>query len=162
VIRAVVDVLIGVLFAVGLVVSGMTQPGKVVGFLDVTGAWDPSLALVMMGALLVHGLVLWGTRGIAKPALDPQFRAAAPGRIDAPLVLGSALFGVGWGLAGYCPGPALVGALAGPGALTFTASMLGAMALHAALARRRGGTSPAPEEASAPPAATDAAAPTPT
>jgi uncharacterized membrane protein YedE/YeeE len=141
VIRAVLDVLIGALFAVGLVVSGMTQPGKVVHFLDVTGAWDPSLALVMVGALLVHGLVLWGTRGLARPALDAQFRAPARGRIDAPLVLGSALFGVGWGLAGYCPGPALVGAVAGPAALTFTASMLGGMALQGVFARRaRGAT----------------------
>lgn len=159
-IRALVDVLIGALFAVGLVVSGMTQPGKVVGFLDVTGAWDPSLALVMMGALLVHGLVLWGTRGATTPALEQRFREPPAGRVDAPLVLGSALFGVGWGLAGYCPGPALVGALAGPGALTFTASMLGGMALHGALARRRGRTSAAPEEASASPRTPDAAAPT--
>jgi uncharacterized membrane protein YedE/YeeE len=144
VIRAVIDVLIGALFAVGLVVSGMTQPGKVVHFLDVTGAWDPSLALVMAGALLVHGLVLWGTRGLARPTLDAQFRAPAPGRIDAPLVLGSALFGVGWGLAGYCPGPALVGAVAGPAALTFTASMLGGMALQQVLSRgARGPTSAA-------------------
>ncbi len=135
-IRAVIDVLIGALFAVGLVVSGMTQPGKVVHFLDVTGAWDPSLALVMVGALLVHGLVLWATRGLARPALDAQFRAPAPGRLDAPLVLGSALFGVGWGLAGYCPGPALVGAVAGPAALAFTASMLGGMALQGLFARR--------------------------
>ena len=143
-IRAVIDVLIGALFAVGLVVSGMTQPGKVVHFLDVTGAWDPSLALVMAGALLVHGLVLWGTRGLARPTLDAQFRAPAPGRIDAPLVLGSALFGVGWGLAGYCPGPALVGAVAGPAALTFTASMLGGMALQQVLSRgARGPTSAA-------------------
>lgn len=146
-IRAVVDVLIGALFAVGLVVSGMTQPGKVVGFLDITGAWDPSLALVMAGALLVHGLVLWGTRGATAPALEARFREPAPGRVDAPLVLGSALFGVGWGLAGYCPGPALVGALAGPASLTFTASMLGGMALHAALARARGRASAAPRAA---------------
>lgn len=154
-IRTVVDVLIGALFAVGLVVSGMTQPGKVVHFLDVTGAWDPSLALVMAGALLVHGLVLWGTRGLARPTLDAQFRAPAPGRIDTPLVLGSALFGVGWGLAGYCPGPALVGAVAGPAALTFTASMLGGMALQGLLARRaRGATrASAPADAAGPSAA---------
>jgi uncharacterized membrane protein YedE/YeeE len=98
----------GVLFAVGLCLSGMTQPMKVQNFLDFFGTWDPSLAFVMGGAILVHfGVVIWAKRApkpiVAERFIWPEFTA-----IDARLIFGAALFGIGWGLAGYCPGPALV------------------------------------------------------
>jgi uncharacterized membrane protein YedE/YeeE len=97
----------GLLFGGGLVVSGMTDPRNVVGFLDFTGHWNPSLAAVMLGAIAVHATALrvLGARGGVGRWAPP--REAAPW-LDARLVAGSAVFGVGWGLAGYCPGPALV------------------------------------------------------
>ncbi len=115
--------LAGVVFAWGLGISGMTNPEKIIGFLDVAGSWDPSLALVMVGAIAAHvGVARWG-RPI-RGAIDP---AAAPprGPIDAPLVTGAALFGLGWGIAGFCPGPALVDLVA-PSAslLIFVAAMV--------------------------------------
>lgn len=97
----------GLLFGVGLAVSGMTNPDKVLNFLDITGQWDPSLALVMGAALAVSAPAFaWMRRrgsGIGGATLPPM----PPPRIDMRLVTGSALFGVGWGIAGYCPGPAL-------------------------------------------------------
>lgn len=98
----------GVLFGVGLLLSGMTDPAKVLGFLDIFGAWDPSLAFVMVGGIAAArvGVVLIGRRGATftgLPVCLPPKRA-----IDARLIVGSALFGAGWGLAGYCPGPAVV------------------------------------------------------
>lgn len=92
----------GVLFALGLALSGMTDPGKVLGFLDVTGRWDPSLAFVMGGAVGFHAL--WLRLARRTDGLSPAIVNTA---IDARLVIGAAIFGVGWGLAGYCPGPAL-------------------------------------------------------
>src|SRR5205814_4786670 len=98
----------GVIFAVGLGLSGMTQPAKVLGFLDVAGAWDPSLALVMVGAIAV-GAVAFAVAGRLTATLLGTPMALPTGRgIDRRLVLGSLAFGVGWGLAGFCPGPALV------------------------------------------------------
>lgn len=121
----------GLLFAVGLAVSGMTQPAKVVGFLDVLGAWDPSLAFVMLGAVAVY---LAAYRGIALKAHRPLFaeRFSFPTRsdIDLPLLAGAAIFGVGWGLSGFCPGPALVSFGAGIGsARWFVPAALAGMAL---------------------------------
>lgn len=116
------SLLIGLAFGLGLCLSGMTQPDKVLGFLDVAGAWDPSLAFVMGGAVGI-GVVLF------RLARD---RVAPPSwRIDRPLVVGSLVFGVGWGLVGYCPGPALaaIGSL-DPKALTFVAAMLAGVVLH--------------------------------
>ncbi len=111
----------GLLFAVGLGVSGMTLPAKVIGFLDIFGDWDPSLAFVMAGAIGVHALAnrLLGRR--VAPA-DVQRRSL---RIDRQLLFGAVLFGLGWGLVGYCPGPALVGlvTLQTP-VVIFTAAML--------------------------------------
>ena len=97
----------GALFGAGLVVSGMVNPAKVVGFLDLAGAWDPSLALVMVGAMA--SFWLW-TRLMARrpaPLLGGDFPPPPKGRPDRRLLLGSALFGIGWGLAGLCPGPAI-------------------------------------------------------
>jgi uncharacterized membrane protein YedE/YeeE len=98
----------GVLFAVGLVVSGMTQPAKVAGFLDITGAWDPSLAFVMVGAIGVHFVARRFVLRRARPIANPTFEEPKRMPIDAPLVMGAAIFGVGWGISGYCPGPAIV------------------------------------------------------
>jgi uncharacterized membrane protein YedE/YeeE len=102
----------GLLFGVGLVVSGMAQPRKVLGFLDVFGAWDPSLMLVMAGAIAVYA----GGRYVVsrgRPELVAKASGAAAARVDKRLVLGSALFGVGWGLSGYCPGPSIVSLASG-------------------------------------------------
>lgn len=141
----------GSLFAVGLVISGMTQPAKVVGFLDVTGAWDPSLAVVMAGAVLAYFPLYWrlSRRGGA-PVFAAQYLIPARGSLDARLLIGAGLFGVGWGLAGFCPGPALVASGSGAtAALAFTAAMLVGMLLHrgmnVALSRHRQGGAPAGE-----------------
>jgi len=123
----------GLVFGVGLVLSGMTDPGKVIGFLDIAGNWDPSLAFVMGGAILVgfFAFALAGKRG-------RTFVGGAlhlPGRrdIDSRLVGGSIVFGIGWGLAGFCPGPALVSFASGEAkAAIFVAAMLGGMALYTA------------------------------
>ena len=113
--------LVGLLFGAGLCLSGMTLPSKVIGFLDLGGAWDPSLAFVMAGAI---GVGFWAFRG-ARAALP-----APSTRIDRPLVVGSLLFGVGWGLVGYCPGPALAALASGEGkAVAFVLAMgLGSVA----------------------------------
>ncbi len=115
----------GLLFGVGLLVSGMTRPTKVIAFLDPLGAWDPSLAFVMAGAVAVYAAGMrWSQArhaALAAPLLSP----APVSRIDRPLLVGSTVFGVGWGLAGYCPGPSLVAlGSAGLGALVFVGFML--------------------------------------
>lgn len=97
----------GLLFAIGLGVSGMTQPQKVIGFLDVFGAWDPSLLFVMVGGLLVYGIGYRWVKKIPKPLFAPQFLVPSSRQIDNRLLMGAALFGIGWGIAGFCPGPAL-------------------------------------------------------
>ena len=130
----------GLLFGVGLVLSGMTQPVKVIGFLDVAGDWDPSLALVMGGAIAVYAPAYrWITR-TRQPAFAGEFVLPTQTRLDPSLLVGAAIFGGGWGLAGYCPGPGIVAA--GTGQLppiVFVVSMLAGMFLHQALVR-----SPAP------------------
>ena len=97
----------GALFGAGLVVSGMVNPAKVVGFLDLAGAWDPSLALVMVGAMASFWLLTRLLRGRTAPFLGGSFPPPPSGSPDRRLLLGSALFGIGWGLAGLCPGPAI-------------------------------------------------------
>ena len=101
----------GVLFAIGLGVAGMTKPTKVLDFLDVAGAWDPSLAFVMMGAIGVHFFFLRRARKMTTPLYAERFVVPSRTALDARLVGGAAVFGVGWGLSGYCPGPALVAAI---------------------------------------------------
>lgn len=126
--RALAGFVPGVLFGVGLAMSGMAQPAKVLGFLDVAGAWDPSLAFVMAGAIAVFApLYRWLLR-VTKPVYVQEFVVAMGTRIDAPLLVGAAVFGIGWGLGGYCPGPGLVSA--GTGAVqgvVFALSMFAGM-----------------------------------
>ena len=121
----------GLLFGLGLVVSRMFDPAKVLGFLDITGNWDPSLALVMGGALPVaaFGFRLANVR--PAPLLDAQFHLGAATRIDARLIVGALVFGVGWGLVGYCPGPALTALAFGRiETAIFVIAMIGGMAAH--------------------------------
>ncbi|WP_437579589.1 DUF6691 family protein [Sorangium sp. So ce887] len=131
--------LTGALFAVGLGVSGMTQPSRVIGFLDIAGDWDPSLAFVMVGAISVHFLAYrvlrWQQRAAARAPRFPLLadRVSLPTRtgVDARLLGGAALFGAGWGLAGYCPGPALVSLATGSGVvLAFVLAMAAGMAIE--------------------------------
>jgi len=131
------EFLAGLIFGIGLLLSGMTDPAKVLGFLDIFGAWDPSLALVMGGAIGV-GLIGFGlARRRTHALLGGPMHLPATRPVDGRLILGSLLFGAGWGLAGFCPGPALVNLAAGePAALPFVAAMLAGMALHALLDRR--------------------------
>ncbi len=98
--------LVGLLFAIGLAFSGMTQPQKVIGFLDIFH-WDPSLIFVMIGAILVHSLSYPLIRKRKTPLLDTKWHVPTRKDITARLIIGSALFGIGWGMAGFCPGPAL-------------------------------------------------------
>jgi uncharacterized membrane protein YedE/YeeE len=121
----------GLLFAVGLTLSGMTEPARVLAFLDVSGAWDPSLAFVMGSALAVyapaHYLIV---RRRARPVLAPAFELPAAAPIDAKLIVGAAVFGAGWGLVGFCPGPALVATAAGAAEAAWTSlGMLAGMVL---------------------------------
>lgn len=122
------EFIVGLVFGWGLLLSGMTDPGKVIGFLDLAGAWDPSLALVMAGAIAVGFFAF----GIAKKRTSNFFGGALQlpkaQDMDRRLVLGSLVFGAGWGLAGFCPGPALVSMAAGqPKALVFVLAMLAGM-----------------------------------
>lgn len=134
--RFLVAAVVGVVFALGLAIGGMTNPAKVIGFLDVFGDWDPSLAFVMGGAIAVYAPFLRWVRRRSAPLLDDRFHLPTRRDIDARLLLGAAMFGVGWGLAGYCPGPGLVGAMAlGTDAVIFTGSMLSGMAALSAWRR---------------------------
>jgi len=128
----------GLVFGFGLLLSGMANPAKVLGFLDVAGAWDPSLALVMAAAVGV-GLVAFSVAGRrTQSLLGEEMRLSPTGRIDRRLLAGSAVFGVGWGLAGFCPGPAVVALGMGlQPAAVFVAAMLAGMAVFEILERRR-------------------------
>lgn len=105
--RIVAAALAGFVFGAGLQVAQMTDPRKVQNFLDVAGAWDPSLLFVLGGAVIVAAAGFALARGRARPWFDERFHGPAARRIDRPLLLGSALFGIGWALAGFCPGPAI-------------------------------------------------------
>lgn len=128
--RGVVALISGLLFGIGLLLSGMANPAKVLGFLDLAGNWDPSLALVMVGAIAVAFVPMQWIQRRGTTLHGEQAQLPTSRTIDRRLVLGSLLFGAGWGLAGFCPGPALVAAAAlVPQALLFVAAMLVGMAL---------------------------------
>jgi hypothetical protein len=126
----------GSLFGVGLAVSGMTLPARVIGFLDVTGRWDPTLAFVMAGAIAVHFVLFRLILRRQAPIFDSHFHVPTRRDIDLRLIGGAALFGVGWGLAGQCPGPALTNLATGaPSALLFVATMAAGMVIQRELDR---------------------------
>jgi uncharacterized protein len=131
---AVIAACAGAVFALGLVVAGMTDPARVTGFLDVTGRWDGSLAFVMAGAILVYAPIARLARSRSQPLLAAAFHWPARSGIDVRLVGGAAIFGVGWGLSGYCPGPALASLATGEHVLVFAAAVIAGTAL-ARLAR---------------------------
>ena len=119
------EFVVGLLFGLGLMLSGMTDPGKVIGFLDLFGAWDPSLALVMVGAILVGFFAFTIAKKRTTTFLGGVLRFPTNMDIDKKLVVGSLMFGAGWGLAGFCPGPAMVSMADGqPKALVFVLAML--------------------------------------
>ena len=128
----------GLVFGLGLSLSGMLDPVRVRGFLDVFGAWDPSLAFVLGGAVTVAMIGMAIMRRSTKPAFDRTFHLPGATRINRRLVIGSAIFGIGWGLGGLCPGPAVaalsLGTLQIP---VFVAAMVLAMVIHDNMARRR-------------------------
>ncbi len=129
--QSLASLFLGALFGVGLMVSGMMQPQKVQDFLDFTGSWDPSLALVMGGAFLVSALAFPLIVRRKVPLIGHKFHLPTARDLDAKLIVGSALFGIGWGLGGFCPGPAIVGVATGStSALLFALAMLVGMALH--------------------------------
>ncbi len=134
---------VGLLFGLGLILAGMTDPGKVIGFLDLAGAWDPSLALVMGGAIAVGIAAFAVARQRTVAFLGGAMHLPTASAIDRRLVIGSLVFGAGWGLAGFCPGPALAAAGAGHWqAWVFTVAMLAGMWVHELSAQR-----PAPQPA---------------
>ena len=136
--RIAVALFAGLLFGLGLTVSGMVNPAKVLGFLDLAGDWDPSLAFVMGGAIPVAAIGFALARRRRTPVCDTKFAGPTKTAIDARLLAGAALFGIGWGLAGYCPGPALASLSFGGGKVVlFVASMLVGMALFQWLDRAR-------------------------
>ena len=125
------EFLAGLLFGLGLILSGMTDPGKVIGFLDLAGAWDPSLAFVMGGAIFVGLFAFAAARQRTTAFLGGAMQIPSRRDIDRPLVLGSLVFGIGWGVAGFCPGPALVSLGAGHWqAAVFVLAMVAGMAVH--------------------------------
>ncbi|MGZ5038598.1 MAG: DUF6691 family protein [Usitatibacter sp.] len=128
----------GMLFAAGLIVSGMVNPAKVQGFLDLFGRWDPSLALVMAAAVGVGFVGFAWTSERAQSALGLPMRISSNRSIDRRLIFGATVFGVGWGLAGFCPGPAVVALASGSSkAIVFAVSMLAGMALFEWMESRR-------------------------
>ena len=130
--RMLVALLAGTLFGLGLAVSGMVNPAKVIGFLDVAGEWDPTLAFVMGGALLVTVPAFRVILNRPRPVLADYFAVPTKKSLDARLLGGAALFGVGWGLSGFCPGPAVAALVTGlTPVFAFVAAMLAGMVLHA-------------------------------
>lgn len=130
--RAAVALLCGALFGFGLSLSGMVDPARVLGFLDIaSGSWDPSLMFVLGGAVCVAIVGVLIQRGLSRPALDAAFHLPERTDIDRRLVIGSVLFGVGWGLAGFCPGPAIAALATGATpVLIFVVAMVCGMMLH--------------------------------
>jgi uncharacterized membrane protein YedE/YeeE len=136
--RILMALITGLVFGIGLIVAGMTNPAKVLGFLDLAGRWDPSLALVMAGAILVALPAFRVAARRRQSLLGEPMRLPTATRIDRRLVLGSLAFGAGWGLAGFCPGPALASLATGAvQPLIFCAAMLAGMGIFELLERRR-------------------------
>ncbi|MES2942104.1 MAG: DUF6691 family protein [Pseudomonadota bacterium] len=132
------SLLAGLVFGLGLIVSGMANPAKVLGFLDLAGAWDPSLALVMGGAILLGFFGFLAAKKRSVSLLGAAMKLPTSSQIDIRLVIGSLLFGAGWGLAGFCPGPALVAlGMVEPKALVFVAAMLVGMVIFELLEKRQ-------------------------
>ena len=132
------SLLAGLVFGFGLIVSGMANPAKVLGFLDLGGSWDPSLAFVMGGAVAIAALAFTFTKGRKQSLLGADMKLSTSRVIDRRLVLGSILFGVGWGIAGFCPGPALVALGMGEvRALVFVIAMLAGMGIFELFEQRR-------------------------
>ena len=126
----------GLLFASGLILSGMTNPAKVLAFIDIAGRWDPSLAFVMVGAILVAAIAFRVGGARARTVFGGAIHLPGAKHVDARLVAGSVTFGVGWGLIGYCPGPALASlGVAGWPALLFVAAMIAGMVLFESVER---------------------------
>ncbi|MDQ0080763.1 putative membrane protein YedE/YeeE [Variovorax boronicumulans] len=124
------SLLAGLVFGLGLIVSGMANPAKVLGFLDLSGAWDPSLAFVMAGAIAVGMVAFMLARRRTVSILGAEMRLPSARQIDRRLIAGSLLFGIGWGIAGFCPGPGLVALGMGEvKALVFLAAMLAGMSI---------------------------------
>lgn len=120
----------GLVFGLGLIVSGMANPAKVLGFLDLAGEWDPSLALVMAGAIAVGFFAFLIAKNRTRSFIGAEMKLPTASAIDSRLLVGSALFGAGWGVAGFCPGPGLVALGMGePKALVFVAAMLAGMVI---------------------------------
>lgn len=131
------SLLAGLIFGLGLIVSGLANPAKVIGFLDLAGQWDPSLALVMAGAIGIGVIAFTVAQKRAETMLGTELKLAGTTHIDRRLVVGSAIFGVGWGIAGFCPGPGLVALGMGiPQAALFVLAMVAGMAWFELLERR--------------------------
>lgn len=129
----------GLLFGIGLMVSGMADPAKVLGFLDLAGHWDPSLGFVMAGAIALGTVAFFAVRGRQRSLLGLPLQLPASTAITPRLILGSAAFGIGWGLAGFCPGPALVSLASGlPKAWGFVGAMVGGIVVYELIERRGG------------------------
>ena len=136
----------GLIFGWGLLISGMVQPTKVIGFLDIFGKWDPSLAVVMAAALAVSSIGFRYAASRACPFLASESLWPTRTDIDRPLVIGATLFGIGWGLVGLCPGPALENvATLSPRVIAFVVAMAVGVVLHRAWQKRRAGPQPLPE-----------------
>ncbi len=142
--RKLVALASGILFGIGLSVSQMINPAKIHGFLDVAGAWDPSLAFVMGGAVAVNLVAFRFILKLPAPRLAAVFQVPTAGAIDARLLGGAAVFGVGWGLSGFCPGPAVAALSLGDGKIAvFVLAMLAGMTLHGLVAGPRRAGAPA-------------------
>ena len=140
--RLLISFVIGLVFGIGLYVSGMTQPSKVLGFLDILGDWDPSLAFVMAGAVAIGLAAFSFARRRGRTLLGDELRLPRITEIDAPLVVGSLFFGIGWGLSGICPGPAIVDVgFLDWRALVFVVSMAAGMVMERLIADTRGAKS---------------------
>lgn len=135
---ALTALLSGLVFGLGLIVSGMANPAKVLGFLDLTGDWDPSLALVMGGAAAVEFFAFLIAKNRTRSFIGAEMKLPTASAIDSPLLAGSALFGAGWGIAGFCPDPGLVAlGMEEPKALVFVAAMLVGMVIFSWLEKRK-------------------------